>query len=334
MGTSRSIWAEVRERYSEPRTLRAGELATPFDARFDEGFLIIRKSNGVERRVDRDELRAAFRAIDSGATADALRIVSGNAPYLASIREDLGIERGDIDDDEGEIEKALLLEAGRRVSQIASGIEVVAEVADSSTDQMADLVSELTSALESERSEKDEAVRETIRLRAAVEQLEAVRDELHARLEELEKSVREPAQAPVRVAPAVDVTGQIVTIARTAVSEIPADSRWRDAAGVAVDLYGRDIGSSVGKCRVIIDEIVQTQWLAVFNAEEIPPFKNFHALAQELNDQPGVDVQRLSLLRTLYRLCNPGVHRLGAVQPRRAALILLAVVDLVGSDSH
>lgn len=322
----------MRATYAQPRTLRAGTLSTPFDVWFDEGFLVIRKSNGVERRIDRDEFRAVVRALDSGASSDAVQVISGNAQYIVAIRDDLGLERGDLDDDEGDIERALLLEAVKRTSEIAKGIGQDAQASESESD-LPRLVAELTVALEVERAERDEVIRETVRLRAALDQSEAAKVELHERCERLEAALPS-AVAQKGGSPTIreDVNDLLVRSARSAATEIAPGSRWANVANVTIELYGRDIGATVAKCRIIIDELVQAQWLATFGGEEVPPFKNFQALAQELNDQAGVDLQRLALLRTLYRLCNPGAHRLDAVTPRRAAFILYAVVDQLSSE--
>lgn len=95
----------------------------------------------------------------------------------------------------------------------------------------------------------------------------------------------------------------------------------------------RDIGSSVSKCRVLLDEMVQQEWLTTFAADTIPPYRNFNDLARDLDGQAGVDVALLALKRTMYRLCNPGAHKLGAVPPRRGAIILLTVVSMVAATA-
>lgn len=316
-----------------------GELGAQFDARFEEGFLVIRKSNGVERRVDRDELRAAFRAMDQGATTDGMRLVTGNGPYLSSVRDDLGVGHGDYDPDEGNVEQALLLEAGRRMSRVAPGLDVRFEVSDSEPSTVdASVEADLVALFESERTEKEELVRETVRLRSAIAELERQLAESTLRVGSLELAVNQASNHADDHASGStsrrDVTRDIVAAARATLMEIgPTQSPLVNHAERAVDLFGRDIGSAVSKCRVLLDEMVQQEWLSTFAAESIPPYRNFNDLARELDGQAGVDQSLLALKRTMYRLCNPGAHRLAAVPPRRGALILLTVVNIVATAS-
>lgn len=344
---SLSLWGAVANRYAEPQELRVGELTGRFEVRFEAATLMIRKSNGVERAIDFDEFRAAWRTLAAGGEDVTLRLVTANGAYLRAIRSDL-LEHGVKPDAEAEpvddedistAERHLLSEATRLSrpavagsSEPAGGPASVAAPVSETAVAVDDTVDAIKRQLEAERSDKEAALRENARLVAFIETLEHQLRLESERAIELEGAVARlksaPAQKPVGVGG--DVSLSLADAASKLIDTSSAPDELRKAARIAIKLVHQDPPSAVTKARVVTELLVKQEWGEVFAADPSETRKLFGDYARELDGQPGVDAKMLAVKRTLYRVASPGAHEL-QVSARRSAMVVLVLAGVLSA---
>jgi hypothetical protein len=326
--STRSLWATVAHRYASKTELRAGGLGARFWVEFRDGVLVLSMPNGVERRIDREELRATLRQQSVDPTPEIVRLVSMNGPFIAAIGDDLGASGYDPGsllsgdpDDVGPIEAALLEEARTR-SRDSVG---------SAPSPPKDDAEALRAELEDERAEKEELIRLQARHLAAIASLGSQVRELEARATQLDDALRRAKEAkpvqPTMVGTAVDY-GVLLTLARREVEIDSLPAPTRKAIVDAAKLASSDPGLAVVKCRLVLEELTRAEWRKAFRADDLPAFANFTSLMEDLRDQPGVDRTLWNVRRTLFTVANSGAHELGTVSSRRAALVVLVTAAI------
>lgn len=325
------LWASAAQRYRAEVELRTQPLGARFWCRFVDGALVLRMANGVERSVGRDELRAAFRVLGTDAPRETLRMVTAHGPYLAAVREDLGLHGYDPgslevadEEDEGALE-AILLEEARAHTRPATGpaeeepAEPVATAAEE--DQARVLLRELAS----EKAAKEELVRQHSQSRAEAEDAKRLLSEANTRLAELEAALAAARQArpskPANIGTRTD-WGVLAALARSEVASLPP-SDHRRAIEKAADNAASQPRLAAVECREALEALALAQYVTVFHSEPSAYARGHADLMNALRGLPGIDDASWHLRKTLYSQLSDVVHGRRPASPRTACVMLL-----------
>lgn len=325
------LWASAAQRYRAEVELRTQPLGARFWCRFVDGALVLRMANGVERSVGRDELRAAFRVLGTDAPRETLRMVTAHGPYLAAVREDLGLHGYDPgslevadEEDEGALE-AILIEEARAHTRSATGPAdgEMAELAATAAEE--DEKRSLLRELASEKAAKEELVRQHSQARAEVEDTKRLLTEANTRLTELEAALVATRQArpsePTNIGTRAD-WGALAALARSEVESLPP-SDHRRAIEKAADNVASQPRLAAVECREALEALALAQYVAVFHSEPSANARGHADLMNALRGQPGIDDASWHLRKTLYSQLSDVVHGRRPASPRTACVMLL-----------
>jgi hypothetical protein len=295
---------------------------------FVAGVLVLRLPNAVERHVDSDEFRAAWRTLEADGSPESLRLVTPSGTYLAAVRHEMlrvgaSDDLMDPDRTEGESESRLIQLAESRSAEQAGP-------------PSSRTVDNLSVELDAVREERDDLVRERARLEAAISTLQAQVDEeaaradgLAANLEAVEQvageAERKAAEAQKAAAGARALAGSIASVIRSELAALHLPEGIGSGLERAVLLTEHDADAGVVQCRKVLEIVAKQAWLRVMATDSVPSFKRFGDLMEDLRDQRDVDRPTWHLVRTLYTTANAAAHQDGATERRWAyAMILCA----------
>lgn len=329
----RNPWAAAADRYAARRELRTKTLRARFHAWFRQGEFVLILPNGVERIIPSAEFHAAVRALDDGDADETVRMVTGSAPYLAAVWEDLrgapeswtdelSIDGGD-SMSRGASE---LLREARTRSRVARPPTVPVESASAAGDE--------SRQLETLRAEHDALVRELASLRAHQVDLEEslVAERTRSELAERAAAGAHRPAGGSTVGARPDIGLSVRAVAKDELDAVVGlDDLVRELAA-ALELSWADPGMTLVKCRIVLDELARLEWKRVFDRPDIPGDRDrFGDLMEDLRDQMSMARETWHVQRTLYTIASRPAHYLRGTSPRLAQLAVIVTAHLLAS---
>jgi hypothetical protein len=180
--------------------------------------------------------------------------------------------------------------------------------------------------------QRDALARENARLQATASELETVAARESHRADALARELKTSRASGARP-PVMGAHGDALVHYLQYIEPTLGHGTIDDVASESLRSAGRSLAINPAfaaiECRKVIEHIARRAWLKTFGADELPNPSGFGALMAELRDQPGIDMRRWNLAKTMFGVASEAAH-VGGVTPstERALMILLATYEL------